>query len=326
MRKKCTKNNCPAPKGMCIEQASMDHPKCKHWLGVKIEQTAGKQKKANRDAHLLPWTGEPFQPIDIEIVSQRSTPLIIGMVGSADAGKTSYLGMIYTLLFNGIKFNHWSFAGSYTLAAWETLAQYLKIKSNGKIEFAPPTPSNPDYYSLYHLALKKDEMFRDVLFADSSGEVFNIWSEDTQDQNAENARWIYEKSSAFIFMVDFVALIKRRGAAKSEIVQMAEQLAANLKGRPVAVVWSKADEIGNIRENIKNALSDDLSQILGDARVFEVSNFSKSDPDILCHKNNIAVTEYLLDKLNETKKINLAPQVGTSDDIFLNYRGACGHE
>lgn len=127
-------------------------------------------------------------------------------------------------------------------------------------------------------------------------------------------------------MVDSVALIKRRGAAKSETVQMAEQLAANLKGRPVAVVWSKADEIGNIRENIKKALSDDLSQILGDAQVFEVSNFSKSVPDMLCHKNNIAVTEYLLEKLNETKNIKLVPQVGVSNDLFFNYRGSCGHE
>jgi len=326
MRKKCNKTDCPAPKGLCLEQASNDHPKCEHWQGTQTDQSVEKQKKANKKAQSLPWTGEPFQPTDIEIVSQRSTPLIIGMVGSADAGKTSYLGMLYTLLFNGIKFNHWSFAGSCTLAAWETLAQYLKIKPNGKIEFAPPTPSNPDYYSLYHFALKRGNLFRDVLFADSSGEVFKIWSEDVQDQNAENARWIYEKSSAFIFMVDSVALIERRGAAKSEIIQMAEQLAVNLRGRPVAVVWSKADEIGNIRETIKSALSDDLSQVLGDAQVFEVSNFSKSDSDKLCHQNNIAVTEYLLDKLNETKNIKLVPQVSTSDDMFFNYRGSCGHE
>ncbi len=326
MRKKCSKANCPAPKGLCLEHASNDHPKCEHWQGPQIGQAVEKQKKMSGTAQSLPWTGEPFLPTDIEIVSQRSSPLIIGMVGNADAGKTSYLGMLYTLLFNGIKFNHWSFSGSYTLAAWETLAQYLKIRPNGKLEFAPPTPSNPDYYSLYHLVLKKGGVFRDVLFADSSGEVFKIWSENTQDQNAENARWIYEKSSAFIFMVDSVALIKRRGAAKSEIVQMAEQLAANLKGRPVAVVWSKADEIGNIRENIKSALSDDLSQVLGDSQVFEVSNFSKSDPDIFCHKNNIAVTEYLLDKLNETKKIILEPQIENLDDMFLNYKGVSGHE
>lgn len=325
MRIKCNKAGCPAPKGLCLEHASNDHPKCEYWQGGQTDQSEEKSKKVNINAKSLPWTGEPFQPTDIEIVSQRSTPLIIGMIGNADAGKTSYLGMLYTLLFNGIRFKHWSFAGSYTLAAWETLAQYLKIKPNGEVEFAPPTPSNPDYYSLCHLALKKGALFRDVLFADSSGEVFKLWSEDTHDKNAENARWIYEHSSAFIFMVDSVALKEKRGVAKNEIVQMAEQLAANLKGRPVAVVWSKADEIGNIRENIKNALNDDLSQVLGESQVFKVSNFSKSDPDILCHDNNIAVTEYLLEKLNETKNIRLVPPVSVSNDLFFNF-GRREHE
>jgi hypothetical protein len=202
----------------------------------------------------------------------------------------------------------------------------LRIQPDGNVAFAPPTPSNPDFYSLYHLALKRKELFRDVLFVDSSGEVFKHWSEDIHDPNAENAQWIYENSNAFIFMVDSVALINRRGAAKSEIVQMAEQLAANLKGRPVAVVWSKADKIENIRENIRRALEEDLAQVFGNSKVFEVSNFPKPIPDTLCHENNPAVVEYLLDKLNEPKIIRLIPQVSTSDDLLFNYRGSYGSE
>jgi len=326
MRNKCSKPNCPAPKGLCLEHASPDYQKCDYWLGKKTGQSVEKQNEAKKTAQSLPWTGEPFQPTDINIVSQRSVPLIIGMVGGADAGKTSYLGMLYTLLFNGNKFEQWSFAGSCTLAAWETLAQYLRILPSGNVEFAPPTPSNPDFYSLFHLALKREELFRDVLFADSSGEVFKLWSEDIHDPNAANARWIYENSNAFIFMVDSVALIKRRGAAKSEIVQMAEQLAANLKGRPVAVVWSKADKIVHIRENIKRALEEDLAHVFGNSQVFEVSNFPKSIHDTLCHENNSAVVEYLLKKLNEPKIIRLMPQVSTSDDLLFNYKGSYGIE
>lgn len=326
MKNKCSEPDCPAPKGLCLKHASPDYPKCVHWLGNKAVQQEKEQAFVNKRSQSLPWTGEPFQPSDIQVVSQRSAPLIIGMVGNADAGKTSYLGMLYTLLFNGAKFERWAFAGSYTLAAWEMLAQYLKIKANGAVEFPPPTPSNPDFYSLYHLALKRDGLFRDVLFADSSGEVYKLWSENVDDPNAENARWIYGKSSAFIFMVDSVALKERRGAARTEIIQMAEQLVANLSGRPVAVVWSKADEIGNVRENIKNALKEDLGQLFQDSLVFEVSNFSKSDPDILCHKNNVDVIEYLLNRLNRPKKIALIPHVSPSDDIFLDYRGRYGSE
>lgn len=104
-------------------------------------------------------------------------------------------------------------------------------------------------------------------------------------------------------------------------MQIAEQLAANLEGRPVAVVWSKADKMGKVRETIKSALEEDLAQVFKDSKVFEVSNFSKSDPDTLCHQNNKAVIEYLLEKLNEPKKIKLMLQVNDSDDTFFNYRG-----
>lgn len=325
MKNKCNKPDCPAPKGLCLEHASADYKKCEHWIGNKTEPQI-EQQSTKKAVHALPWTGEPFQPDDIQIISQRSAPLIIGMVGNADAGKTSYLGMLYTLLYNGKKIDQWTFAGSYTLAAWETLAQYLKIKANGEVEFAPPTSSNPDFYSLYHLALKREELFRDVLFADSSGEVFKLWSEDINDPNAENARWVYEKSNAFIFMVDSVGLRDRKGAAKTEIVQMAEQVAANLEGRPVTVVWSKADEIDKVRENIKIALDEDLANVFRDSLVFKVSNFSKSDPDTLCHKNNLAVIAHLLDKLNEPRAIRVKPQVGVSDDIFFNFEGRYGSE
>ena len=319
MRNKCDKVDCPAPKGLCLEHASPEHLKCEYWLRDKPEQSIEERKIAKKRSQLLPWTGEAFQPTDIEIVSQRSAPLIVGMVGGANAGKTSYLGMLYTLLFNGKKLKHWEFAGSCTLAAWETLAQYLKIQPDGTVEFAPPTPSNPDFYSLYHLALKRGDLFRDVLFVDSSGEVFKNWSVDVQDPNVENARWIYGNSNAFIFMVDSIALIERRGAAKAEIVQIAEQVAANLKGRPVVVVWSKADKINEVRENIRNALEEDLAQVFGDSQMLKVSNFSKSSPDILCHKNNLAVIEYLLEKLNEPRLIDLILQINTSDDLFFKY-------
>jgi len=324
MRNKCSNPDCPAPRGLCLAHASPDYQKCEHWLGNKMDPPVEKPKAVEKKVQSLPWTGEPFQPTDIEIVSQRSAPLIIGMIGGAYAGKTSYLGMLYTLLFNGKRFERWSFAGSYTLAAWETLAQYLKIKSDGTVKFPPPTPSNPDFYSLYHLALKREDLFRDVLFVDSSGEVFKLWSEDTQDPNAENARWIYNNSNAFILMVDSVALINRRGEAKNEIVQMAEQLAANLQGRPVTIVWSKADKIEDIRENIKKALEEDLAQLFANSQVFEVSNFPKSIPDTLCHTNNPAVVEYLLEKLNEPRAIRLLPQVSASDDLLFNYRGTYG--
>jgi hypothetical protein len=88
------------------------------------------------------------------------------------------------------------------------------------------------------------------------------------------------------------------------------------------VVWSKADEIDKIGRTIKCALDEDLAQIFKTSQVFKVSNFSKADPDSLCHNNNKAVIEYLMEKLSEPKNFILKPQVSVLDDMFLNYMGA----
>ena len=321
MKGKCNKPECSAPKGLCLEHVTHEFRRCENWSESVKASDNGKSKKENRNSRPVPWDGTTFQPTDLEIVSERSIPQIIGMIGNADAGKTSYLGMLYTLLFNGKKFGGWDFVGSYTLSEWETLAQYLKIKPDGKIQFAPPTPSNTDFYSLSHFAVRNSNNMLDIFFADTSGEVFSTWSEDTTDPRVENARWIYKNASAFIFMVDSVFLIEKRGIAKTKIVQMAEQVAANLNSRPVAIVWTKADRIEEIKSNIKISLEEDLKQIFPSSKIFEVSNFSKSDPDILCHKNNLAVTEYILADLVRPKELDLALGLAKSGDFFFDYKG-----
>lgn len=320
MRKKCSNPNCSAPKGICLESMTPEHLKCNNWM-VTTSSTQKAEEKISKDKlKYLPWTGEALQPEDISIISERSAPLIVGMIGTADSGKTSYLGMLYTLLFNGSVINNWSFSGCTTMAAWEALAQYLKIKHDGSIEFPIPTPSHPEFYSLYHLALKNKNVFRDILFADSSGEVFTAWSEDISDVGAENARWIYKNSSAFIFMVDSVALSIKRGQAKSEIVQMAEQLAANLNGRPVTIVWTKSDKKDEIRPNIKASLEEDLLELFPNSTSIQVSNFPKNEHDNLCYENNLNVIEDILNHLNQPSKLNIDVFLESSNDYFLDYK------
>jgi hypothetical protein len=305
---------------MCYNYLSNEYPKCEHWIDTKAVKPEG--GKTNKDTgEILPWSGVAFNPENIHLISSRSNPIIIGMVGTADAGKTSYLSMLFRLLFNGRKFNNWQFAGSYTLSAWETLAQYVVIRNGGEVNFPPPTPSNPDFYSLYHLALRQVKLFRDVLFADSSGEVFLKWANDVNDEGAENARWIYQHSDAFVFFVDCEALIKRRGAAVVEIRQMAEQLANDLHGRPVILVWSKSDLLESIRPNIKNPITEDLNAIFSNPVVLEISNISVSDHDPSCHENNLVVVEAILEALNSRTYRKLEPELIPSNDLFITYRG-----
>jgi hypothetical protein len=245
MRKTCSESGCDAPKSLCKHLMSFDYQDCPYWNQTKIEKAAT-ANKISIGSKVIPWSGMELTPADISLLSHRSTPLIIGVVGAANAGKTSYLGMLYTLLFNGRKFQKWNFAGSYTLIAWEAQAKSLKIGINGKVAFPKATPSAPDYYSFYHLALKKEKQLYDVLFADSSGEVFTKWAADTEDAEAENAKWIYQNSDALIFFVDSEALIEGRGRVRNKIAQLATQISARLNGRPLVIVWSKADKIDQI--------------------------------------------------------------------------------
>lgn len=318
MRGHCNKKNCPAPKGICIEKFNNEHLTCDSFTqNIAVDSTP----TASDDASIFPWNGEFLQPSDIDLVCQRSYPQIIAMIGSADAGKTSYLGMLYTLLFNGRKLEKWSLCGSYTLAAWEALAQTLKIKPNGKVDFPAPTSSSRDFYSLYHLALKQNRLAKDILIADSSGEVFNLWAEDVNDENAENARWIYKHANAFTLFIDTKALIEKRGSAKAEVIQIAEQLATNLNGRPIVAIWSKADLIDDVRTNIKEALQEELQNLFHNVDFYQISNFPGKDDDPLCHTNNIQVLESLLNQLNKKEDIviSLSNENVDHSDYFFKY-------
>lgn len=324
MLKSCSNPNCTAPKGLCNDQMNREFQLCPNWNNENKETKTEKIEGSKVKAEVVPWSGLALRPKEIELLAHRSSPFIIGTIGAPKAGKTSYLGMLYTLLFNGKRFVNWNFAGSITLIAWETLAKYLKIKENGKVDFPEPTPSNPDYYSLYHLALRNDDSLYDVLFADSSGEVFTLWANDTEDVNAENANWIYENSDAFIFFVDCEDIIAGRGRAKRNITQLAGQVSANLGERPVVIVWSKADKIDGIPQNMKDAITESMGHYFPNALTISISNFSKKDPDVLCHKNNLIVTEYLLDYLTTPREIDFFAEMDEISDLFFKYRGSYG--
>ncbi|MBO3273508.1 TRAFAC clade GTPase domain-containing protein, partial [Hymenobacter defluvii] len=154
------------------------------------------------------------------------------------AGKSSFLGMLHSLLLRGHGLTHYTFAGSLTLLGWEELAVALRFHRGQSTDQAA-TPSDPTYYSLLHWALRRgDGRLCDVLFPDASGEVFSQWAINQADSNAENVRWIHQYADAFIFFVDCEALILRRGAAVSNLVDLAGRLAQGLNGRPVVIAWS----------------------------------------------------------------------------------------
>lgn len=229
--------------------------------------------------------------------------------------------MLYSLLLNGERLKEFDFAGSKTIIGWESLAHRMRLK-RGNVSFPEPTPSNPNFYSFLHLALRnKENSLKDVLFTDTSGEVFLQWARNREDENANSAKWIHKHSSGFILFIDCDALIERRNAAKTEIIDIAQQLKQDLDERPVIVVWSKADEIHKVKDVIKFSLQEDLKEIFPHYKEIEVTNFSATDPDKLCHENNLEVVDWLLNSVLQPSNTELILDVGVKDDLFLSYKG-----
>ncbi len=319
MKEKCSNPDCPAP--ISCHEGEEDYAKCDHWKkNNRIESTEIKATPKNRNANSNQiWSGEPLKIEDINLISYRNTPIVIGLVGKAKAGKTTFLAMLYTLLYDGGRFENYGFSGTKTILGWDKLYDKLKVV-NKKVSLPDTTPSS--YLRLLHLALRNiKNQLTDFLITDASGEVFSTWSQNKDDKNAENARWIYDNSNGFILFIDCDDLIKRKNLAKTEIIDIAEMLKSDLKNRPVLAVWSKADLKEEVHTRIKSSLHDELSAIFDNYSEIDISNFPSKNPDKLVHKNNLKTIDWLLDRIIIPAGENISISNEYENDVFLNYKG-----
>lgn len=323
-KRRCSKESCYAPDHFCFELAGPMHEKCKFFINSEAKNASGKSTKKMTLNNSIPWTGEWLRPEQLNLLTHRGSPKIIGLIGSSGAGKTTYLAMLFSLLFNGKRIEGWDFAGSYTLNGWELQAKTLQVQEGSTVRNPDATSSDRDFYSLYHLALRHEGFLHDLLFADSSGEVFSKWADNVKDPAAENARWIYENSHAFILFVDCEAIIEQLGSANLDMAQLAGQLKNGLGNRPVVIVWSKADLVDKLPKKIAEAIKQNLAETFPEAVSLELSNYSKSDSDELCQINNIGVVKTVLDLLTNLQPLRIAPASVRTDDFFFLYRGSHG--
>lgn len=318
MAGECKLKECGAPEVRCHLDKD-DCTQCENFVTETTEKKIKKEKAAEIKKSSLGWNGKAFTTDELGLVTSRTSPIIIGVVGRADAGKTSFLAMLYTLLLSGKKIKDYDFAGTKTILGWDELYHRLKFKK-GNVAFPQPTPVSSN--RLYHLALRNEEQqLKDVLFADASGEVFTLWSVNRNDENADNARWIYSNSNAFMLFIDCEALLTDKNAAKKEVMLIAQQLTSDLKDRPVIAVWSKSDKKKEVLPNIKETLKTELDNLFSNYTEIEISNFLEPGPDELVHINNLAVVDWLLEKIMIPSSPDLSLTEIVSDDLFINYKG-----
>lgn len=318
MAGECKLKECGAPEVRCHLDKD-DCTQCENFVAEAAEKKIKREKAAEIKKSSIGWNGQAFTTDELGLVSARTSPIIIGVVGRADAGKTSFLAMLYTLLLSGKKLKDYDFAGTKTILGWDGLYHRLKFKK-GNVAFPQPTPVSSN--RLYHLALRNEEQqLKDIFFADASGEVFTLWSVNRNDENADNARWIYSNSNAFMLFIDCEALLTDKNAAKKEVMLIAQQLTSDLKDRPVIAVWSKSDKKKEVLLNIKETLKTELENLFLNYTEIEISNFLEPGPDELVHINNLAVVDWLLEKIMIPSSPDLSLNEIVSDDLFINYKG-----
>lgn len=304
----------------CIE----GHPnptRCPHFVKGKESEVADKQEEEH---FAVGWYGSAFGMRDLELVTSRSHSHIVGIVGPQNAGKTSFLAVLYLMLNHGHQLNTLSFAGSYTFNGWEKIARNLRLNP-GQLQphFPPHTPRNSDGDSrtpgLLHLAFRDtSEQFRDYLLTDPPGEWFNIWANDKNDPSVKGARWIAHHATSFAFFVDCERLAgNQRGIESGKIERLAQRLSSEVGKCPVAVVWAKSDI--EIKNEIRQRLQDTFAQLFPLMREFEVAAIPSSTKQYERGHGVIDTITWLIEERNPNEKIELP--MPDSNDPFIAYRG-----
>jgi hypothetical protein len=316
-RLECPNPVCDAPMSTC-NLGSSRLADCPHWQHVAGAAPETQDEVAEP---VLPWIGDPLGELDLEIVTARSAPYLIGLVGAHDAGKTTLLTSLYILLWQGRFLARHSFAGSYTLRGWEGLAHALSWSPGQPPRFPAHTSrASGRTPGLLHLALRQDgRTLRDVLLTDAPGEWFESWAVDRSAPGADGARWTFRHAGAFVLVIDSEALAgPRRGLARGQIIGLMRRMGDEIAGRRVAVVWAKSD--CSVPDGIRDVIRQTICAAFPDHREFRVSVYPDAASSEEPGNGFLEVFDWLLEPARRRIAEPVPAPVAPSD-AFLAFRG-----
>jgi|CXWL01.1.fsa_nt_gi ABC-type cobalamin/Fe3+-siderophores transport system ATPase subunit len=315
---RCTHADCFAPEVMC-HLGEENRADCSFWKEA-LDAAAGSDGAPAADTTTgatVPWSGNALGLVDLPFTSGRGAPRVVAVVGAAGAGKTTLLGSWYLMLSRGaLDVASHAFAGSYTLSGWENIAHSLRWANDGGPGFPAHTPSGEGRApGMVHLALRRgDHAIEDVLFADAPGEWFRAWSVNRDAPEAEGARWLATHGSVIILTADCEALAgPEKGNARMTLQALAQRIATERRGRPVALVWTKADI--DVAENVRDSVMTAVTTHLGDVQVFEVS--VKEHNAVAPEASFVRLMNWVLGATSTTPQP--MPARTATDDPFLAY-------
>lgn len=261
---RCPQPNCFADDNTTCALGHIRLEACPEWKQVSKSELATLPAP---DQMLLPWSGLAMGEADLNFVTGKIKPIIVGIVGPESAGKTTLLGAFYLLLGRGALTTDANiFSNSYTLTGWEAVATYLRWKPGQHPSFPPHTPSGAARApGMLHLGFRRvDGGLRDFLFADAPGEWFQKWAINEQAADAEGARWIARHADVTLLIADRQALAGANlGTARNDFQMLAQRAVAESRGRRLALVWTKGDVdvAPAMEERIRGAVASHYSSV-----------------------------------------------------------------
>ena len=289
---------------------------CEHWVQP---DAAAPRPEPESDTADIPWNGYALGRSDLAILAGRGQPVVVGLVGAPGSGKTTLLAFLYMWLLERGEIPGWSFAGSWTLGAWESLVQPSRWRAEPPPSFPPHTSSTGRVPGLLHLRLRDEEgLVRDVLFTDAPGEWFTVWAKAPNHEGASGARWVIEHSNVILLLVDSGALsdAKTLPQARRATRDLTERLGALASHIPLGFTWTKVDvePAATTRETIERARS-------RFALASDVRKTTIEDPSTIAY-----LFAWAIERGTRRSGIQGLHEPRRSNDPFLAFRGthACG--
>jgi Double-GTPase 2 len=321
----CTLPYCDDPAVTRCFLGEDDYRACPHFKAASgdTRQVGARRSEPDNAApgRHFPWTGNSLGQGTVEFVAGRSPAKLIGVLGAANAGKTTFLSTSYLLLGQGRRLAGRLFAGSYTLLGWENVAADLRIGPWNRPCFPPHTSASGGRQpGMLHLAFRREDgLLEDLLLADAPGEWFTRWAGDPRGIGAEGADWIARNAHAFILLADSEALAgAERGQRVARLRDLTSRVGQYAGDRRVAVVWSKADI--EVREEIRGRLRETFRRELPGHREFSVSIRASESSEFLPMTNHLEILHWTLEGEGARVPADLPATNGGSADPFYRYR------